>query len=80
MYVNATCSVSPTLCFPHCVHKSVLYICLSIPAMEIGASVSYRMVVFKHFSLVHFNKILKNYEYSLTFLSGHLKFFNLSSK
>ena len=80
MYVKATFSISPNLSFPDCVHKSVLYICVSIPAIEIGSSVSYRVIVFKHFSLVHSNKILKNYEYSPTFLSWHLKFFNLSIK
>ena len=29
--VDATCSTLPTLSFPHCVHKSVLYLCVSIP-------------------------------------------------
>ena len=29
-YINATLSVCPTLSFPNCVHKSVLYICISI--------------------------------------------------
>ena len=30
IYVNATLSVRPTLSFPHCAHKSVLYVCVSI--------------------------------------------------
>ena len=30
---------SPTLPFPHCVCMSVLYICISIPALQIGWSV-----------------------------------------
>ena len=34
MYVNATLSVCPTLSFPPCVHKSVLYICTPIPAFK----------------------------------------------
>ena len=29
------------LSFPHCVHMSVLYICVSIPALQIGSSVPF---------------------------------------
>ena len=36
IYVNATFSIHPTLSFPHCVHKSLLYI--SIPSPQIGSS------------------------------------------
>ena len=39
IYVNATFSVGPTLAFPHCVHKSVLCICISVPSLQIGSSV-----------------------------------------
>ena len=38
---NATLSICPTLFFPHCVHKSVLYVCASIAALQIGTSVSF---------------------------------------
>ena len=34
MFVSAMLSVRPTLSFPHCVHKPVLYICVSIPAVQ----------------------------------------------
>ena len=30
-----------TLSFPHCDHKSVLYACVSIPALQIGSSVPF---------------------------------------
>ena len=30
---------SSTLSFPHCAHKSVLYVCVSIAALQIGSSV-----------------------------------------
>ena len=38
---NATLSIRPTLFFPHWVHKSVLYVCVSIAALQIGPSVSF---------------------------------------
>ena len=41
IYVNATLSICPTLSFPCCVHKSILYIFISIPALKIGSSVSF---------------------------------------
>ena len=36
---NAPLSIHPTLSFPHCAHKSVLYVCVSIAALQIGSSV-----------------------------------------
>ena len=33
---HATVSIHPTLFFPRCDHKSVLYVCISIPALQIG--------------------------------------------
>ena len=33
-FVHATLSICPTLSFPGYVHKSALYICLSIPALK----------------------------------------------
>ena len=38
IYVDATLSVHPTLSFPLCVHKSMPYFCISIPALQIGSS------------------------------------------
>ena len=40
IYVNATFSVSLTLSFPICVHKSIFYACISILALQIGSSVA----------------------------------------
>ena len=34
MYADATFSIHPTLSLPHCVHKSILYICVSIPSLR----------------------------------------------
>ena len=34
IFVSAVLSVHPTPSCPHCVHKSLLYICVSIPAMQ----------------------------------------------
>ena len=35
IYVNATLSIHPLLAFCHSVHKSILYLCLSIPAIHL---------------------------------------------
>ena len=37
---HATLSIHPTLFFSHCVHKSVLYLCVFPAALQIGSSVS----------------------------------------
>ena len=29
------------LSFPHCVHKFILYICISIPSLQIGTSIPF---------------------------------------
>ena len=34
MCFNATLSICPALSFPHCVHKSVLYVCISTAAYK----------------------------------------------
>ena len=34
-------SISPTLSFPPCVHKSVIYICISISFLQIGSSIPF---------------------------------------
>ena len=39
--VHICCSVPPTLSFHHCVHKSALYICISIPSLQIDLSISF---------------------------------------
>ena len=42
MYIfQCTFSDHPTLSFPHCVHKSILYICISSPALQTGSSVPF---------------------------------------
>ena len=39
--VDATFSIHPTLSLPNCVHKPTLYICRSIPSLQIGSSVPF---------------------------------------
>ncbi|CAI9178473.1 unnamed protein product [Rangifer tarandus platyrhynchus] len=39
IYFNAPLSVCPTLSFPRCVRKCVLYVCVSIPALSVGSLV-----------------------------------------
>ena len=41
MYVSTTLPICPFLPFPHWVHKSVLYVCISIVALQIGSSVPF---------------------------------------
>ena len=38
LYIYASLSVHPILSFPHCAHKSVLNVCISIPVLQIGPS------------------------------------------
>ena len=38
MCFSANLSICPTLSFPHCVPKSVLYACVSIASLQIGSS------------------------------------------
>ena len=39
IYVNVIVSIRPTLPFPRCVHKPVLYTCIFILFLQIGSSV-----------------------------------------
>ena len=39
IYVNPNFLIHPTFPIPHCVHISILYICISIPALQIRSSV-----------------------------------------
>ena len=48
MSVNWTLSVHPALSFPFCVHKSVLYVCVSIPALQIGSCVPFVQIPYIH--------------------------------
>ena len=41
VYSSVLLSVCPTLSFPCCVHKSTVYVCVSIPALQIGPSVPF---------------------------------------
>ena len=41
IYINATLPFCPTLSFPHCIHKSILYVFISIPALQIDSSVPF---------------------------------------
>ena len=41
VYVSVTLLIHPTLSFPYCVHKSVLYVCVSILTLHIGSSVPF---------------------------------------
>ena len=39
VYVSVLLSIHSTLFFPHCVHMSVLYVCISVAALPIGSLV-----------------------------------------
>ena len=38
---NATLTICPTFSFPHCVHKSILYVCISIPSLQRTVALAY---------------------------------------
>ena len=38
VHLDATFSICPTRSLPNCAHESILYICLSIPSLQIGSS------------------------------------------
>ena len=37
---------SPYPFLPHCVHKSILYICISIPALQIGSHIKFLCIIY----------------------------------
>ena len=41
VYFSATLSIHPPLSCPHCVHKFILYVCVSVNALQIGSSVAF---------------------------------------
>ena len=41
IYVSMLLSILPTLSYLNCVHKSVLYVCVSIPALQISSSLPF---------------------------------------
>ena len=41
VFVSVLLSIPPALSFPHCVHLCVLYVCVSIFALQIGSSVPF---------------------------------------
>ena len=47
VYVSTTLNSSHPL-FPHCFHKSILYVCISVPALQIGSAVPepYRLHIY----------------------------------
>ena len=45
-YVNITLSICLTIFSPCCVKKSVLYVCISIPALQIGSSVPFFQILY----------------------------------
>ena len=58
VYVDATLWIYPTLSFPHCVHKPILYIHISIPALQIGS--------LYHFSRFHISALIYDICFSLS--------------
>ena len=63
IYVNVTLAIHSTLCFPLCVHNFLLYVFVSTPALQIGASVPF-------FSRFHIHALIENtYFFFLTYLT-----------
>ena len=53
IYFSATFSIRPTLSFPQSIHKSVLYIRVSIPAQQIGSSVPFPWIPYMCFNILY---------------------------
>ena len=49
MYICCSFSTGPTVSLPHSVHKSILYICISIPSLQIGSWVPFISFFKKNF-------------------------------
>ena len=43
---NAILLICPTLSFSHCVHRSLLYVCVTIVALQIGSSVPFFYIAY----------------------------------
>ena len=41
VYVDATFSIHPTISLPHCVHKAILYIYVSMPSLKMGSPIPF---------------------------------------
>ena len=48
IHVSMLLSPCPTLSVLHCVHKSVLYICISSPSLQIGSSISFFQIAYTY--------------------------------
>ena len=51
MYVSATLSIYPTLSFPTHVHKSLLYVWTSVPALQIGSLESFSYIPYIYLNI-----------------------------
>ena len=57
---NTTPLIRPRLSFPCCAHKSVLYVCISIPALQIGSSMPFKKRCFYLALVVVLEKTLES--------------------
>ena len=48
IYTNAAFSMRPPLSFPCCIHKPILYICVSSPSPQTGSSVPLFWIPYKN--------------------------------
>ena len=53
--VSATLSALPTFPSPHCMHKSLLYVCISISALQIGSSVLFFQIPYIYIYTLIYN-------------------------
>ena len=64
IYVNTTVSICPILSVICCVHSSVLYICASVPALQINSSgplfqILYVNICYLFFSFISYSCVFK---------------------
>ena len=77
--VSAALSNHPALSFPYCVHKSVLYVCLSFAALQIYMVFFFNIVPFRMIGLLFFKVDSKKFLKCFPLILISLFFFNSSA-
>ena len=75
VYMSVLLSIRPTLFSPpHCVHKSFLYVCVSVPALQIWFLLAqHSMVIWGTFRLQMYLEFLVAFDRHYFFLPYHFK-------
>ena len=53
--------IHPTLPFPLCVHTPLLYVCISVPALQIGSSALFCQIPYTYVNIQYLKTIIQNH-------------------